>query len=93
MHWPPGPKTALLRQPPGYKTVLTPHEAGSPNPPPRCVLLPTYLGQHREMVLDTLVCRRLSLCCSCSSLSYPGGLRLKSRSLTTAPNSLRLSIQ
>ena len=31
-----GPKTGLLRQPPGYKTVRcsTPNEAGSPTPPP-----------------------------------------------------------
>ena len=39
------------------------------------------------MVLGTLVCRCLSLCCPSSSLLYPGGVRQKSRSLTSAPNS------
>ena len=61
-------------------------------PPPAEFYSPP-LGQRREIVLDTLVCRCLSRCCSCSSLLYPGGLTLKSRSLTIARNSFLLSSQ
>ena len=68
------------------------HVSHNPPPPPAEFYSPP-LGQRREIVLDTLVCRCLSRCCSCSSLLYPGGLTLKSRSLTIARNSFLLSSQ
>ena len=63
-------------------------ENNPPFSPPSFFLVASSLIRVTEgMVLDTLVCRRLSFCCPFSCfLPYPGGLRLKSRSLTIAHN-------